>query len=105
MKMIRAETAEMVKPRMRGLRGFSVSDLALTKKVPRIDVHTAPERARSGKTTPLKRKSEPPKIMAATIVTAYAEKGRDVKPGATAPVNRAIDWVPEQLLGSSSGMP
>ncbi len=69
-KIIIEATAEIIKPVINGVRGFCLSLLALTKKVPKMDVQIAPERARSGKTTPFKPNNDPPKIMAATMVTA-----------------------------------
>ena len=62
--------AAIINPRMSGFIGFSDSLFALTKKVPKIEVNIAPDLAKSGKTTPGKPKSCPPRIIAATIVKA-----------------------------------
>ena len=103
--MITAAIADTIKPRTKGLSGFSLSFLALTKKVPKIDVKTAPLLARRGKTTPLSPKSWPPRIIAATIVNAYDSKTSAAIPAQSPTLSPTLSAIVAGFLGSSSGIP
>ena len=97
-----AETADMAKPLIRGLMGFSRSFLALTKKVPKMEVSIAPLLAKSGKTTPGRPNKEPPKIMAATIVKAYDSKTSAAMPAQSPTLSPTLSAMTAGLRGSSS---
>ncbi len=103
--MMTAATAETIKPLINGLIGSSLSSLALTKKVPKIEVQMAPERARSGKTTPLSPKSDPPKIMAATMVSAYDSNTSAAIPAQSPTLSPTLSAIVAGFRGSSSGIP